>query len=218
MKGEPVSALFQPGLLKNPFTPPRKGYDDGHPAIDLSYWSGPDGKSMLGLPILSTLDGKVAAVLPNRSPYGNAVIIETPLERFPAEWRSKLSLPLPERDLQSSYSLSCPDYRDFTFQVSPLSVFVLYAHMDQPSPLQTGETVACGQTIGAVGTTGNSVNPHLHLEMRTGPAGGINFASMAHYDARATAEERKAYCVWRISGAFPPFDPLSLFRLTLQDR
>ncbi|MGN0975522.1 MAG: murein hydrolase activator EnvC family protein [Gemmiger sp.] len=42
----------------------------------------------------------------------------------------------------------------------------LYAHMNSWPPVSTGQTVTQGQTIGYVGTTGNSTGNHLHLELR----------------------------------------------------
>jgi murein DD-endopeptidase MepM/ murein hydrolase activator NlpD len=44
-----------------------------------------------------------------------------------------------------------------------------YMHLDQPSPFSTGDRVYTGQTIGAVGDTGDAVGCHLHFEMWTGP-------------------------------------------------
>ena len=42
-----------------------------------------------------------------------------------------------------------------------------YAHLSRID-VQQGESVAAGATIGAVGSTGNSTGPHLHLELRIG--------------------------------------------------
>ena len=49
--------------------------------------------------------------------------------------------------------------------VSDYSALHAYAH--QSSRLvQVGQTVAAGEVIGLVGSTGNSPGPHLHLEVR----------------------------------------------------
>ncbi|HET7122439.1 MAG TPA: peptidoglycan DD-metalloendopeptidase family protein [Solirubrobacterales bacterium] len=45
----------------------------------------------------------------------------------------------------------------------------MYAHLAEPSPLQTGETVRTGQPIGIVGDTGDAQGCHLHFEMWTAP-------------------------------------------------
>jgi murein DD-endopeptidase MepM/ murein hydrolase activator NlpD len=212
LEGEQIADLNTPGLLKNPYVAPRLGYDDGHPGIDLAFWTRPDGKAMLGLPVHAVLDGIVTAVLPNRQPFGNALIIETTLDHIPPAWLISLSLPVPRHNLQPSFSLSCPDTSDFKFLDHMTSIYLLYAHLNQPANLKPGAAVVCGQPVGEVGTTGKSVNPHLHLEARHGPSGVI-FASMGHYDTAATQDEMHSYCLWRISGAFQPFDPLKLFNL-----
>ena len=46
----------------------------------------------------------------------------------------------------------------------------MYAHLAEPPPLHTGETVRTGQPIGTVGETGDAVGCHLHFEM-WGPPG-----------------------------------------------
>ncbi len=45
----------------------------------------------------------------------------------------------------------------------------MYAHLAEPSPLHTGETVRTGQPIGIVGDTGDATGCHLHFEMWTPP-------------------------------------------------
>ncbi len=213
LQGETLAELNDPDLLKNPFQPPPPGDDGGHFGVDFAYWTRADGSSMLGLPIYSVLDGRVASAIVNRQPYGNALIIETTLDQIDPRWQDLL--PVTEYDpgapLQPATSLTCPAY-DFTPPSQSLSLYLLYGHMQFPAELSPGSQVACGQQIGQVGTTGNSVNPHLHFETRIGPS-GIKFASMDHYDTAATQEEMRNYCLWRISGAFKPFDPMVLLSI-----
>lgn len=42
----------------------------------------------------------------------------------------------------------------------------LYAHMNEASPLNVGDTVQIGQLVGNEGTTGTSTGIHLHVEMQ----------------------------------------------------
>jgi murein DD-endopeptidase MepM/ murein hydrolase activator NlpD len=45
----------------------------------------------------------------------------------------------------------------------------MYAHLAEPSPLQTGDPVRTGQPIGVVGETGDATACHLHFEIWTAP-------------------------------------------------
>jgi murein DD-endopeptidase MepM/ murein hydrolase activator NlpD len=45
----------------------------------------------------------------------------------------------------------------------------MYAHLAEPSPLQTGNPVRTGQPIGVVGETGDATACHLHFEIWTAP-------------------------------------------------
>jgi murein DD-endopeptidase MepM/ murein hydrolase activator NlpD len=208
LEGIAIADLGLPDLLKNPFQMPRPGMDDGHHGADFAYWSRGERTTMQGLPILAALDGRVAGVIYNRIPYGNALIIETPLDSMPLGWAA--SAPTPQPTIPAPGNLNCPaDRSPYTIN-GPRSAYLLYAHMDETPLVKIGETVRCGQAIGAVGTTGKSVNPHLHLEVRVGPS-GATFESMAHYDAAASEQEMAAYCTWRTSGLFEMVDPMALF-------
>jgi murein DD-endopeptidase MepM/ murein hydrolase activator NlpD len=61
----------------------------------------------------------------------------------------------------------------------------MYAHMAEPSPLQTGDTVRTGQPIGIVGDTGDAQGCHLHFEMWGSPGwyeGGSPFDPLAELE------------------------------------
>ncbi len=210
LEGILIADLGKPDLLKTPFQAPRPGLDDGHHGVDFSYWSRGERKAMLGHPVQSVLSGQVAGVILNKQPYGNAVIIETPLQAIPQSLLQAVSVPTPAPTVPPAPALTCPvDPTNYTAQ-GGRSLYLLYAHFDKPPMVSVGSQVTCGQQIGVVGTTGNSVNPHLHLETRVGPS-GARFASMDYYNAGASEAERATYCTWRISGLFQLFDPMKLF-------
>jgi murein DD-endopeptidase MepM/ murein hydrolase activator NlpD len=84
----PLDGLTIPELqqiVSNPFQAPLPGRDDGHHGTDFAYYSRGSRKTMLGLPIYSVLAGRIASVIDNRQPFGNMVIVETPLEQLPAD-------------------------------------------------------------------------------------------------------------------------------------
>ncbi|MFH8617697.1 peptidoglycan DD-metalloendopeptidase family protein [Streptomyces sp. NPDC017979] len=54
-----------------------------------------------------------------------------------------------------------------------------YAHLSSLA-VSAGQSVTGGQSIGQVGSTGNSSGPHLHLEVRTGPSYGSDIDPVAH--------------------------------------
>ena len=208
-----------PAIESNPYNPPRPGMDDGHHGVDYAFYSYPalGLTQMKGLPIHSVLPGKVITASRELDPYGYIVIVETPLENLSPNLLDTLDLPQPVPLATQIAPLSCPEIPVPDDWVSaPLSLYLLYAHMDQQPAVQAGQNVACGDQLGVVGTTGSlSVNDHLHFEVRIGPSGAI-FENMGHYSTAASEMERHNYCVWRISGWFQMTDPTLLLQSPIQ--
>ncbi|WNI21085.1 peptidoglycan DD-metalloendopeptidase family protein [Streptomyces sp. ITFR-16] len=57
-----------------------------------------------------------------------------------------------------------------------------YGHMSSLS-VSAGQTVTAGQQVGLSGATGNATGPHLHFEIRTGPAYGSDIDPIAYLAA-----------------------------------
>lgn len=197
------------GMVSNPYHPPVPGSDDPHMGVDLADTLPGSQVAVSGREVNAILPGVVAAINPDRFPYGKAVLVETRLESLPADWLAAMALPTPQPSPPAIIALSCPEDGGPAWNASGRSLYIFYAHLQETAPLQPGSEVDCGERLGAVGMSGNALNPHLHLEMRVGPS-GLRFASMAHYDASASLEEMAAYCAWRISGGFQLIDPLAL--------
>jgi murein DD-endopeptidase MepM/ murein hydrolase activator NlpD len=174
-----------PDIIGDPYDPPRPGREERHHGIDFGYYHYQDRDSMLGEPVQTVLAGKVAAVLTGQYPYGNMVIVESTAGDLPAGLAGEIDIPAGQ------------------------SLYILYAHLDQPPPVNLGDLVPACQPLGVVGMSGNTDIPHLHLETRWGPPGEV-FESMRFYDTRAMQEEMDAYVLWRTSGVFQHFDPLQL--------
>jgi murein DD-endopeptidase MepM/ murein hydrolase activator NlpD len=181
-------------IVSFPYDPPPPGKDTGHHGVDFSYYRRGDRLSILGVPIQSVLAGETAAVILDRPPYGNMVIIETRFEQIHIQLVEMLAIEPGE------------------------SLYLLYAHMDQAPLPGLGEPVGCGQVIGEVGNTPPewSSAPHLHFEGRVGPP-GERFGGMAYYDTSASLEELENYRRWRMSGEFRLFDPMLLLAFGLAD-
>jgi murein DD-endopeptidase MepM/ murein hydrolase activator NlpD len=177
-----------PEIIGDVYDPPRPGREERHHGIDFGYYHYLDRDSMLGEPVQSMLPGVAASVLNGQYPYGNMVIIETERADFPNSLRDRVGIPPGQ------------------------SLYVLYAHLDQPPLVALGERVVGCQLLGEVGMSGNTDIPHLHIETRLGPSGQV-FESMRFYDTRATQEEMDAYVLWRTSGIFQHFDPMQLLGL-----
>lgn len=203
-----------PQIVTNPYVQPTSRLDDGHHGVDLAFYRFKEMGSIEGLPIHSVLDGTVAAVVNNRLPYGNMIIIETPLDRVPPAWIAVGSLPAVIPTVTSDGRLSCPETGKYPdWDTSRRSLYLLYGHMLAPSPLKLGESVKANEVIGAVGNTGHSSNPHLHLEVRIGPANARFEDAIAHKETTATTQEMFNYCLWRISSTFQTIDPMPLLLL-----
>jgi murein DD-endopeptidase MepM/ murein hydrolase activator NlpD len=207
---EGVALSDLPQIVSNPFIAPQPGHDDGHHGTDFAFYRWGTRVGMLGTPVDSVFAGQIAAVVANRPPYGNLAIVETAWEALPSGVQTWLAKPLPPTPDPRSISLSCPGFLSFgSASGGHPSLYLLYAHLKETPALHIGDQVTSGEQIGLVGTTGNSVNPHLHLETRAGPP-GATFAAMAHYIANATAQEMEGYCTWRVGGSFVMFDPVKI--------
>ncbi len=199
----PVSGVCSPlaghsfqalkGYIAQGFTPPPSAsdWDGGHHGLDFAYYQRNDaggvGGHINGTPTQSVLDGYVAAE-GFANIYGNYLIVETPRTQLPP-------------DLAVLYGIDGGE-----------SIYLLYAHMQEPAPFVLSEPIDCGQQIGNVGNSGNEyfvVEPHLHFETRVG-ASGIRLEAMNYYDTHATEDEKIEYRRWRNSDEFQLFDPTLL--------
>ena len=57
-------------------------------------------------------------------------------------------------------------YGNTVVVVTPDGMEITYAHMLEPSSLKVGDKISIGDTIGKVGSTGNSTGSHLHLGLK----------------------------------------------------
>lgn len=208
LSGIPIGELNS--LIVNEYNPPKPGSDDPHQAIDFAILDKEDQFAISGHPVQSVFDGKVAAVVQDRFPYGNAVMIETSLSQLNPDMVDRINIPTPGPSLLPHPSLTCPQ-TGLLDHIHPenRSLYLLYAHLQSPPSVKVGDKVSCGELIGTIGDSGNALNPHLHLEARIGPS-GFPFPGLAHYETRAKAEEMEAYCIWRVSGFFQIVDPIQI--------
>lgn len=197
--------------VSNPFNPPPPGSDDPHQAVDFAVQEG--GIALAGGPVQAVMGGRVAGVIHDRFPYGNAILVEVPLESMPAGWLTELQMPTVAPTLPPHPSLTCPAATDMAgWDASQRSLYLLYAHLSEITALEPEDRLTCGDAIGRIGQSGNALNPHLHLEARLGPA-MARFSSLAHYESSATPEEMSNYCIWRVSGVFQLVDPMRLLAM-----
>lgn len=208
----PIAQLAQ--MVSNPYHPPATGSDDPHKGIDIAVRALESQVALAGQPVQAALPGRVAGLVFDRFPFGNAIIIETPLDSFPMEWWSPALLPTTAPTPEPHTALTCPSGPPLKIpDPSRRSLYILYAHLQQVPTLKIGDAVTCGQTINTIGSTGNALNPHLHFETRVGPADFV-FSSMAHYDNSATPDEMSSYCLWSVSELFQLVDPDAVLLLS----
>ncbi len=199
------------GMIVNPYAPPRLGSDDPHQGVDIADVDPAYQITLEGRPVRAVLAGQVASTINDRFPYGYAILVETPLDQIPIGWLEALQIPTPAPTRESHPSLTCPEGENPPgWDESRRSLYLMYAHLKEPFTLQSGDQVTCGQVLNAIGNSGNSLNPHLHLELRVGPT-GADFESMAHYTGSASPQEMHNYCLWRVSETFQLIDPMLLF-------
>jgi len=208
LEGETLNSISE--ILTQKYILPRVGNDDGHQGLDFSFYRRNEKVSIEGLKVYAALKGKIVAVINDRWPYGNAVIIETPLRSINPELLALIQPPDLSPTVVPAPRVNCPPGElPFSIETKERSLYLLYGHLLNPLPLIVGEEIDCGQIIGEVGNTGYSSNPHLHFETRVGPT-GASFDSMAYYTVQSTVSERYNYCVWRVSNLFQLFDPMLL--------
>ncbi|WP_443078013.1 M23 family metallopeptidase [Streptomyces sp. NBC_01450] len=76
-------------------------------------------------------------------------------------------------------SATDPKYGNYVLIRHAEHEYTLYAHLSRQN-VKAGETVTAGQQIGLSGATGNVTGPHLHFEVRTGPAFGSDIDPVAY--------------------------------------
>jgi hypothetical protein len=101
----------------------------------------------------------VAAILRDRFPYGNAVLIETTPQGLPKELRPLVEAQEnPIAPVRSS--LTCPDGGEKPFpEGNRRSLYLLYAHMQMTEALEVGDLVGCGAGLGRLVSNAESPAP-----------------------------------------------------------
>ncbi len=207
--GYPIDTLVN--MISNPYYPPQPGSDDPHQGVDFSVMD-PDLRiAVAGEAVQAILAGEVVMVMNDRFPYGNAVLVETAFEDLPIGWKKILKNQINPDAFGSNTSLTCPSgWNQPHDDQDEISLYILYAHLENILEFVPGDQVSCGEMIGSIGDSGNALVPHLHVEMRYGYASGIK-GSMAHYDVSADEQEMINYCRWRVSGWYRIIDPMEIF-------
>lgn len=201
------------GMISNLYNPPAPGSDDPHQGVDFSVVDPEYGYATKGAAVQSILGGKVVVVINDRFPYGNSIVVETSFEDLPTSWQNYLqNLDRPAL-FGTNPVLTCPEGWDqVQNEVDSLSLYILYAHLDEKPNHTAGDQMEAGNLVGTIGDSGNALAPHIHIEMRYGISGSLA-GTMAHYDVTASENEMATYCRWRVSGLYRVLNPLDLLLL-----
>jgi murein DD-endopeptidase MepM/ murein hydrolase activator NlpD len=175
--------------MTQPFIPPAgENKETGHHGVDFAYYRRDGvGGHIDGTPIQSVMNGWMAGLGENPV-YGNYLVIETPAAWMPAE-------------VAALYGVNVDE-----------SLYLLYAHLQEPAAFEIHEPIDCGQVVGLVGDSGDPYfvsDPHLHIETRVGPADYF-VEPMSYYDPQASEEAKAEYEKWRTSDMFELMDPMLL--------
>ncbi len=137
-------------FITQPFDPPTPRLDNGHHGLDIAFFSEGSRPQILGLSIQSILPGRVAAVLNNNGPYGNMIMVETPLENIPLSFQDVIPFPTVAPTVTSDARLLCPPEGEFpTYNTTgKRSLYILYAHMIEPPSLKLAISLANARCLG----------------------------------------------------------------------
>jgi len=208
IEGKTISDLVD--MISNPFLPPGEGSDDPHQGVDFSDVDNLTKIALTGKGVQVMIGGQVIAVMSNRFPYGNAILIVSTDDNLPEYWINKIFSSTKPFPWDINTALTCPEGWNLPPEKQDkLGLYTLYAHMLNAPIYEIGDLVKPGENIGAIGMSGNALAPHLHVETRYGYIPDL-IGSMAHYDVSASLEEMSNYCRWRVSGWFRLIDPMEI--------
>jgi murein DD-endopeptidase MepM/ murein hydrolase activator NlpD len=182
---EYVALESLPKVVSDPYRPPPMGSDARHQGTDFAYYRWNGTASIAGTQVRAVMAGRVAVAEADTFPFGNVVVIETHRETLPADLIERFNIPADK------------------------TIYTLYAHMQDAPIVSLEQEVAVCQSVGKVGSTGNTNAAHLHLEMRFGPP-GMSFVGFAAYRDGIPMQARDNYFMWSTSGIFLHFDPMLL--------
>ncbi len=184
----------------DPVNPMTRGggydYDKKHPGIDLN----PDSAENSNPEILASSYGTVySSTACSSDPcvghnytenngYGNVVIIGYDYVSLPPEIKALI-----------------PD---------GATLFMLYAHLEEPSSLSEGDAVVPGQLIGNVGTTGASDAVHLHMEIRVESGrGSLLPVGPMHINGGPETGYTNVHTIWHTRSWMVPQNPHNFFNI-----